>query len=221
MSMQDENSGQTGNFQNQGGAQSTGTTATIKEKARETKDRVINKGSEALNQAKERGRTMAEEQKSHLGERIHGYSSAVRRTAEQLREDKDPNIAHYAEAIADKIDQAADYVQSRDPGMILRDVENAARRRPEIFFGGMLLAGLVLGRFLKASNERDDYYASESDEDYWVEDSSYDENSTEHPSNEAFGEQPDEVAPGDTGFEMRSGEAAGDWKLNQQPGANS
>jgi hypothetical protein len=215
--MQDENSGRDGNFQNQGGAQSTGTSTTIKEKARETKDRVMSKGSEAINRAKERGRSVADEQKNHLGERIHGYSSAVRRSAQQLREGEDPNIAHYAEAIADKIDQAADYVQSRDPGMILRDVENAARRRPEIFLGGMLLAGLVLGRFLKASNQRDDTYASESDEDYWVED----ENSTEHPSNEAFGEQPAEVAPADTGFEMRSGEAAGDWKLNQQPGANS
>jgi hypothetical protein len=67
------------------------------------------------------------------------------------------------------------------------------------------------------TNQRDDIYSSESDEDYWVED----EDSSEHPSNEAFGEQPSEVAPGDTGFEMRSGEAAGDWKLNQQPGANS
>jgi len=217
MSMQNENSGQDGDFQNQGGAPTSGTSATIKDKARETKDRVMSKGSEAINRAKERGRSVADEQKNHLGERIHGYSSAVRRSAQQLREDQDPNIAHYAEAIADKIDQAADYVQSRDPGMILRDVENVARRRPEMFFGGMFLAGLVLARFLKASNQRDDDYGSESDEDYWVED----ENSTEHPSNEAFGEQPDEVAPADTGFEMRSGEAAGDWKLNQQPGANS
>lgn len=217
MSMQDENSGQDGNFQNQGGAQGSGASTTIKDKARETKDRVMSKGSEALNRAKERGRSVADEQKNHLGERIHGYSSAIRRSAEQLREDKDPNIAQYADVIADKIDQCADYVRSRDPGTMLRDVENAARRRPEIFFGGMFLAGLVLARFLKASNQRDDEYVSESDEDYWVED----EGSSEHPSNEAFGEQPSEGAPGDTGFEMRSGEAAGDWKLNQQPGANS
>ena len=216
MSMQDENSGQDGNFQNQGGAPSA-SASTIKDKARETKDRVMSKGSEALNRAKERGRNVADEQKNHLGERIHGYSSAIRRTAEHLREDKDPNIAQYADVIADKIDQCADYVQSGDPGTMLRDVENAARRRPEIFFGGMFIAGLVLARFLKASNQRDDTYSSESDEDYWVED----EDSSEHPSNEAFGEQPSEVAPGDTGFEMRSGEAAGDWKLNQQPGANS
>ena len=163
------------------------------------KERVLSKGSEAIRQAKERTRTMADEQKNQLGERIHGYGSSIRRAAYKLREEKDPNIAHYAEIVADRIDQAGDYFQSRDPGMILRDVESAARRRPEIFFGGMFLAGLVLARFLKASNERDYAYGNESDEDYWVEDQSYDE-------------QPEDNAPIDQNFAMSSGEAAGDWK---------
>ncbi|MGZ8940695.1 MAG: hypothetical protein ACXW32_15935, partial [Limisphaerales bacterium] len=171
MSMQDQSSGQnqgTGfnnEFQTTGsGDRSTATLAeksreakdSVKQKAKQTKDKVLEKGSEAIHQAKDKTRSFAEDRKSQLGERIHGYSSSVRRAANKLRDEEDPNIAHYADVVAEKLDQAADYVQSREPGMILHDIEKAARRRPEIFFGGMFLAGLVLSRFLKASSERDD-----------------------------------------------------------------
>lgn len=207
MTMHDEQSDQSSDFRHEGfqsglgepGEKNRGTA--IKEKARQAKDRVLSKGSEAVHEARERTRSFADDRKSQLGERIHGYGSAIRRAAEKLRDEKDPNIAYYAESIAERVDQAADYVQSRDPGMILRDVENVARRRPEIFFGGMFLAGLVLARFLKASNQRDDTYQEEPDQDYWVEDESYDQASDSQQS--------------DPNFSMTSGEAAGDWK---QPG---
>lgn len=154
------------------------TRGSIKQKARETKERVMSKGSDAIHQAKDQTRAFADDRKHQLGERIHGYGSAVRRAADKLRDEEDPNIAHYADIVAEKLDQCGDYFQSRDPGAILRDVENAARRRPEIFFGGMFLAGLMLSRFLKASNQRSDesgyayeseYESNAGDEDYWVE----------------------------------------------------
>ena len=142
--------------------------ASMGQKARETKERMMSKGGERVRQAKDQTRAYADERKNQLGDRIHHYSSAVRRAADKLRDEQDPNIAHYADAIAERIDQAADYVQSRDPGMIMRDVENIARRRPEIFFGGMFFAGLMLSRFLKASSQRDEYEA-DANEDYWAE----------------------------------------------------
>jgi gas vesicle protein len=151
----------------------------LKEKAQQAKSRVAEQGAEAINRAKDKGRAFADDQKNHLGERIHGYGSAVRRAADKLREERDPNIAHYAEMVADRLDEAADYVRTSDPSKVLRDVENAARRRPEIFFGGMFVAGLVLARFLKASSERDDSYMAEPENDYWVEDSGYEEESAE------------------------------------------
>lgn len=185
--------------------------ASVKQMAKQTKERVLNKGSEAVHQARDRTRAFADERKSQLGERIHGYGSAVHRAADKLRDEKDANIAHYADMVAERLDQAADYVQSRDPGMMLRDVENAARRRPEIFFGGMFLAGLVLSRFLKASGERsagDDTYTAESDEEYWVEDN-YEEDSI----------TPEDSTPENpTTFATP---AADEWRGSTQPGGNS
>lgn len=215
MSMQDQDQ-----FQNTGsGDRSTATladksreaTASVKQKAKQTKDTVLEKGSEAISQAKDKTRTFAEERKSQLGERIHGYGSSIRRAADKLRDEEDPNIAHYADVVADKLDQAADYVQSRDPGMILRDVERAARRRPEIFFGGMFLAGLVLSRFLKASSERDTDYNAENDEDYWVEDS-YQEDSS--MSGDMTSTDPSSVQPHATHVPTGN-----EWRASTQPGA--
>ena len=213
MSMQDQDQ-----FQNTGSAdRSTATLAdksrevkeSARQKAKQAKDTVVEKGSEAVHQAKDKTRAFAEERKTQLGERIHGYGSSIRRAADKLRDEEDPNIAHYADVVADKLDQAADYVQSRDPGMILRDVENAARRRPEIFFGGMFLAGLVLSRFLKASSERDTSYYADNDEDYWVEDS-YEGDSSASSDFTSGVTQPVEEPFGTSGSE---------WRASTQPGA--
>src|SRR5690606_3987489 len=40
----------------------------------------------------------------------------------------------------------------QDLGQLLDDVEATARRRPELVFGGLLIAGLATARFLKASS---------------------------------------------------------------------
>lgn len=223
--MQDQGSGQSGQgldeFHETGsGSSVTGSLAdksreagaSVKQKAQQTKERLLNKGGEAVHQAKDRARGYAEDRKSQLGERIHGYGSAVRRAADKLRDEKDPNIAHYADMVAEKLDQAADYVQSRDPGMILHDVERAARRRPEIFFGGMFLAGLVLSRFLKASDERDDSYEAETDEDYWVEDSSGE-------TSDAQSEMTEKGSPTD-GSSFTPAPAGEDWRASNQAGAS-
>lgn len=185
--------------------------ATLKDKARQTKDRVMNKGSDTLQQAREKSRTFADDRKNQLGERIHGYGSAVHRAAEKLRDEQDPNIAYYADMVAEKFDQAADYLQSRDPGAIFRDIENAARRRPEIFFGGMFLAGLVLARFLKASGERHESY-SESNEDYWVEEPYAGATDTGYAGYSTQEDMP-HMATSPTDF-------GGEWKGSTQPGGN-
>ena len=46
------------------------------------------------------------------------------------------------------------YLRERDLEGLLEDVEQFARRRPEVFLAGTFLAGLLLARFLKSSGER-------------------------------------------------------------------
>ena len=115
----------------------------MKEKAKEAGDKV-----------KEQGRTFLNEQKGRVGSEIGTYSAAARRAAERLESESDTNLSSYLSSAADQLDRLATRVQERDLGELIDDVEEMARRRPEVFYGGMFVAGLVAARFLKASKEK-------------------------------------------------------------------
>lgn len=140
-------------------------TRELKENARHKAGQMKARGSDAARRLQNQGKAYAETRKFEMADKISGCGSAVRRAAEKLRDEEDPNIARYAEMAADRIDQAGDYLRARDVRGMVRDAENIARRRPEILFAGMFVAGLALARFLKASQQEE--YAAE--EDYWVE----------------------------------------------------
>ena len=123
-----------------------------KEMAQNAAHSAKRKGVEAARQLQEQGQKIADGRKNQLGTKIKHGGEALRRAADKLRDEEDPNIAGYAEMIAERIERAGEYVQSRDFGAIYRDVEAAARRRPELLFGSMFVAGLAISRFLKASS---------------------------------------------------------------------
>jgi hypothetical protein len=123
-----------------------------KESAAEAAEQIKMKGAEALDNARQKAENMAGNQKEYLVERLSHCGEASRKAAEQLRHDSDPTMAHYAEVIAQQFENGANYVKSRDFRGMARDVENLARKQPEIFFGGLFIAGLGLARFLKSSS---------------------------------------------------------------------
>jgi len=140
------------------GSASTRTTATIRRAA-----------SDLGARAKEQATHLATEQKDTAAEKIGGYSSRLRATARSA-ESEDPNIAHFADQAADRLESWANYVRETDLDQIKQDVAGIARRHPALFLGGALVAGLVLGSVVKASvqslqdNESDD--GPDFDEEY-------------------------------------------------------
>lgn len=126
----------------------------IKEQSRETAEELKHQARETAEQVKQQGQQMMRQQKEQLVQRLHHCSAASRKAAEQLRTDDDPMLAGYAEAIADQLDRGSDYIRNRDGREMIRDVGDLARRQPEMFFGGMFIAGLCLARFLKSSSKR-------------------------------------------------------------------
>jgi hypothetical protein len=137
----------------------------LKDSAREAAETVRQMGSDAAHELQNEAEGFAQSRKRELGERIKGGGAAMRRVADKLRDEEDPNIAKYAEAAARRLHRAGEYVQSRDFGAIRRDLENVARRRPELFFGGMFIAGLAVSRFLKASAQGEEGPANETGAD--------------------------------------------------------
>jgi hypothetical protein len=131
----------------------------IAQTARDTASKVKDAASSTALRAKEEAQRFAAEKKETTANRITSYSSAIHDTARSL-EEQDPNIAWFTHRTADRLQGVADYVRNRDFAALRQDAEDMARRHPALFFGGMFLAGLVVGNFVKASRK------NLEDEDY-------------------------------------------------------
>jgi hypothetical protein len=145
-------------------AEATGTLSETKSRitqtARETASKVKGAASNTALRAKEEAQRFAAEKKETTANRITSYSSAIHDTARSL-EEQDPNIAWFTHRTADRLQDIADYVRNRDFATLRHDAEDMARRHPAMFFGGMFLAGLVVGNIVKASRRN-----VEADNDY-------------------------------------------------------
>lgn len=137
----------------QSGGVLTDTKNKITETAKDAASKIKSAASETAAKAKEQASRIATDQKETTAKRIDSYSSAIRDSAKSL-EEKDPNIAWFTQRAADKLQGVADYMRTRDFHGLRADAEGLARRNPAVFFGGMFLAGLVLGNVVKASRRK-------------------------------------------------------------------
>jgi hypothetical protein len=108
---------------------------------------------------KETAEKVASEKKDSVADRVGSYSSAIHESARSL-EQQDPNIAWLTHRAAERLESVAHYVRDRDFSGLRDDAERLARRHPVAFFGGMCVAGLVLGSVIRAARTA----ASESQE---------------------------------------------------------
>ena len=117
---------------------------TITQGARDATNKIKDAASDAASRARAEASRLAQEKKDSTAQRLGGYSSAMHDTAHSL-EEQDPNIAWFTHRAADRIQGVADYVRSQDFRALRADAEDVARRHPAVFFGGLFLAGLMLG----------------------------------------------------------------------------
>lgn len=139
---------------------STGMKERLQEKAHDAKERWDEAKERAAEQARtagvrmrNKGDALLREQKVRVADRLGHYGSAVHRTAHQFEEEQDPVIGYYTHRVADRLDDAAHYLREREWSGLREDAEGFARRHQELFLGGMFIAGLVVARFLKASQD--------------------------------------------------------------------
>ena len=115
-------------------------------------------------QMQRKGAEFVARQKDCLVEEVSHVSAAVRQAAQKLHEEGDDRVASYVEQAASGIEGVGNYFRDRDAAALCDDFESLARRRPEIVYGGLFLAGLGIARFLKASRPRPQLeYASNYD----------------------------------------------------------
>jgi hypothetical protein len=65
-------------------------------------------------------------------------------------------MSRYILQAADQVDNLAAFLNNRDVGDLLQEVEGFARRQPAVFVGGAFALGVLGARFLKSSQRNVD-----------------------------------------------------------------
>lgn len=125
----------------------------VKGKTQELAGQFKQAGKETIRRTREQGEAMIGEHKHNIASTMHDCSDALKNAAQSLREKQDPNVASFADAIAQRLENASSYLEGKQFNDIRMDLENFARQQPAVFHGAMFVAGLALSRFLKASQE--------------------------------------------------------------------
>jgi len=121
----------------------------VKSLASEAKDQA----KDVANQARDHVQELVGQQKDQAAERLGSLAEALREAGRKLNEgEKAGDFGQYADRAAQQVERLSGYLRESDLRGFVRDTENFARRRPEVFLGATLVAGLMLARFLKASS---------------------------------------------------------------------
>ncbi|KAA1261157.1 hypothetical protein LF1_37020 [Rubripirellula obstinata] len=123
----------------------------LKRQAVEMTEAAKAKACQAAEQAKQSGAQYAREKKARVADEIGVFSGAIRKASGKLHDEQHDSIASYVDAAAEQLDRCRQSLESKDVGELVDDVQDFARRRPEVVYGGLFVAGLAAMRFLKAS----------------------------------------------------------------------
>jgi hypothetical protein len=109
--------------------------------------------SEAVEPAKQKVKTLAEDQKAAGADKLKQVAQAIDSAAGDL-EGELPMTAKTIRDAAAGLEQVSTNLKDRSVEDLTGTVASFARSQPAAFFGGAVLAGIVLARFLKSSPER-------------------------------------------------------------------
>ena len=125
----------------------------VKEQAKSLASDAKDQAKDMANQARDHVQTLVGQQKDQAADRLHSLADALREAGRKLNEGQQAgDFGQYADRAAQQVEKLSTYLRDSDLRGFVRDTENFARRRPEVFLGGTLIAGLMLARFLKASS---------------------------------------------------------------------
>lgn len=116
-------------------------------------DDAKNRASELIEPAKERALSFAEEQKNAGAEQMSGFARVVHKVADDVGEEM-PQAAGYIHDAAETLDNMSNRLRQNSVEELFASIDDFARQRPMLFFGGALLLGFALTRFLKSSSEQ-------------------------------------------------------------------
>jgi hypothetical protein len=114
--------------------------------ASEAKSQVQDLLGEALTKVEEQSRT----QRDRVTDTLGSLGDDLEKMASQTDGGLAADLAREA---SDRVRSVSAHLEGREPRDLLDDVRDFARRRPGVFLGGALVAGLVAGRLTRGARE--------------------------------------------------------------------
>jgi uncharacterized protein YjbJ (UPF0337 family) len=177
--------GSTAGYDTASTSESSSTTDTAKNEAKNVKDAAADATSQVAGTAKEQAgqvvsdvrqqtRQLADQTRSQLtsqaSDQQHKAVSQIRSVGDELRSlasgegGQSGIVSQLAHEGADLTQKVADFVEQREPAELVDEVRRYARRKPGTFLIGAALAGVVVGRLTRGvmANRSDDSDSSGS-----------------------------------------------------------
>lgn len=163
-------------YDGRSGTAGTGTGSTdVKDRVKETSAHAADAGRNLAHDAKVKARDVAHEAseqahdfldrtRTELGYQAQSQQQRLARGLHSVEEElgqmagaaTDPGyVTELARQAGDVTGQAARWLESREPGAILDEIEDFARRRPGMFIALAAGAGVLVGRFLRGVRDAD------------------------------------------------------------------
>jgi hypothetical protein len=134
----------------QGGNQ---VTEQAKQQSQQLAHQARQQASNLASRTTEQAKSQLANQKHNASQRMVPIQSALRESAQQLRNQGQGSVADYAEKAADQVERFSTYLRQTEVDEIMEEVRGFARRRPGLFLGSAAATGLFATRFLKSSSE--------------------------------------------------------------------
>lgn len=110
--------------------------------------------ADLAHQAKSQVNDLVAQGRDQTSQRLQSLASALGDVAQRLEKEDTAGFGGLARRAGEQADRAARYLKEKDMGDLMRDAQGFARRHPDLFLGGSLIAGVLVARFLKSSAER-------------------------------------------------------------------
>lgn len=112
----------------------------------------------AVGQVKEKATSRLDQQKQTLVEGLGSVAGGIRQMGENLGQTEQGGVvaltARCGDSLAGQLERFSGYLNEREVGDLVYEVEDYARRNSTYFVGGAFLLGLLGARFLKSSTPR-------------------------------------------------------------------
>lgn len=118
-------------------------------------DQVQQTAGQVVDQARQTVTSRVASQKDRAATSLTTVAQAIRQTGDGLRQQDQSAIADYTDTAAQYVERFSNFLQGRDVGQLVGDVERYARRNPTMFLGSAFALGLLGARFLKSSSQPD------------------------------------------------------------------